>query len=70
MDLSHSVEELLELYISMSKFTVPELVQKKIGAIYLTHGEDDQEVHHFFQHLKNACLEMLKSVCLDFLPFL
>ena len=68
--LSQAVEELLDIYVSMSKGTVHEVVQKIIEAIYLAHGEDDQEVRHFFQHLVNACLEMLKSVCLHLLPFL
>ena len=45
----------------------PDVTQKKIKVIYSTHGEGDQEVGHFVQHLKNACLEMLKSVCL-YLP--
>ena len=68
--LSHTVKEILEVYISMSKDTVPKVVQKQIEMIYSTQVEDAQEVRHFFQHLKNACFEILKSVCLYLLPFL
>ena len=68
--LSQAVDELLDMYVSISKGMVPEVVQKHIEAVYLTHGEDDQYVRHFFQHLKNACFEILKSVCLYLLPFL
>ena len=68
--LSQAVEDLLSLYINMPKDTVPEVVQKQIQAIHLTHGEDDQEVRNFFQHLENVCLEILKSLCLHFLYFL
>ena len=68
--LSHTVKEILEVYISMSKDTVPKVVQKQIEVIYSTQVEDAQEVRHFFQHLKNACLEILKGVSLHFLPFL
>ena len=64
--LYQAVEDILELYVSMSKGTFPEVLQKQIEPIYLTHDENDQEVCHFFQHLENACLEMLKSVCLHF----
>ena len=49
--LTQAAEELLELYISMSKVTLTEVVQNHIDASYLTHGEDDQEVYNFFQHL-------------------
>ena len=68
--LLHAVEELLNMYVSMSKCTVPKVVQKDMKDIYLTHGEDNQDIHHFVQHPKNACLGMLKSVCLYFMPFL
>ena len=68
--LSHAVEELLNMYVSISKCTVPKVVQKDMKDIYLTHGEDNQEVHHFFQNLWNACLEIPKSVCLYLLSFL
>ena len=54
--LYQDFKDLLELYISMSKGTVPKEVQNYIKAIYSTYGEDDQEVRHFFQHLKTACL--------------
>ena len=47
--LSQAVKELLELYISISKATVPKIVQKQIEAICSTYIEDDQEVRHFFQ---------------------
>ena len=46
--LFQSVEELLELYVSMSMGTVPKVVQNYIKAIYLTHGEENQEARHFF----------------------
>ena len=35
--LSQAIEELLKLYVSMSKGTVPKVV-KKTKTIYLTHG--------------------------------
>ena len=49
--LTQAAEELLELYISMSKVTLTKVVQNHIDASYLTHGEDDQEVYNVFQHL-------------------
>ena len=40
--LSQAVEELFKIYFSMSKETVPEVVQKYIEVVYLTHVEDNQ----------------------------
>ena len=40
--LPQASEELLEFYVSMSKGTVPEVVQKQTEAIYLTHFEDNK----------------------------
>ena len=40
--LSQAIEDLLELYVSMSKDGVPEVVPKHTEVIYLAHGEDDQ----------------------------
>ena len=54
----------------MPNGVVPKVLKKHTKAIYLTHGEDDQDIRHFFQHLKTACLGMLKSACLRLLPFL
>ena len=68
--LSQAVEEILKLYISMSKDMVPKVVKKQVKEIYLTHSEDDPEVLNFFQNLENASLKMLKSVCLYLFPFL
>ena len=39
--LTQAAEELLELYISMSKGMVPKVVQKNIKAVYLTHDKDN-----------------------------
>ena len=50
--LSQAVEDLLGLYLSMSKGTVTEVVQKQIQAIHLTYGEDDQEVRNVLHHLE------------------
>ena len=49
--LSQAVEDLLEIFVSISKDMVTKVVQKQIETIYLTHDEDYQEVCHFFQHL-------------------
>ena len=68
--LYQAINELIKLYVSMSKSMLTEVVQKYIKEIYLKHGEDDQELSHFFQHLKNACLEILNIVCLHLIPFL
>ena len=68
--LSQVIEGLLDLYVSMSKVTGPKAVQKYTEEIYWTRGEDDQEVCSLYQHLESVYLEMLKSVCLQFLPFL
>ena len=40
--LSQAIEDLLELYVSMSKDGVPEVVPKHTEVIYLAHGEDNQ----------------------------
>ena len=45
--LYQAVEKILDIYVIISKREVDEVVQKQIEAIYLTHGEDDQEVHYF-----------------------
>ena len=37
--LSQAVEDILDVYVSMTKVTVPKVVQKQTEAIYLTHGE-------------------------------
>ena len=68
--LYQAADELLELYFSMSKGMVPEVVKKHTEAIYFTHGQDYREVRHFFQYPRNACLEILESVCLYLLPLL
>ena len=68
--LSQAVEELPNLYVSMPKGTVHKVVQKQIEVIYMTHGEDNKDVRHFVQHLKNVYLEMLKSLCLHLLTLL
>ena len=68
--LPQAAEDLLELYVGMSKGTVPKVVQKHTKSIYLTYGKDNQEVRHFIQQLNNASSEMLKSVCLCLLSFL
>ena len=60
--LSHAVKKLL-----ISKGKVPKVVQKQTEVIYLTHGEDDQDACNFFQEPENACLEIIKSMCLFFL---
>ena len=36
----------------------------------MTRGEDNKDVRHFVQHLKNVYLEMLKSLCLHLLTLL
>ena len=59
--LSQSTEELLDMYISMSKGMVPKVAQKQIEELYLRNGEDDQEVCHFVQHLKTHVWKYLKA---------
>ena len=61
--LYQTAKELFELYVMMSKGTVPKVLKKYTEEIYLTHGEDNQEVCHFFQNLENEYLEMLKIAC-------
>ena len=50
--ISQAVKDFLGLYVSMSKGTVTEVVQKQIQAIHLTYGEDDQEVRNVLHHLE------------------
>ena len=59
--LSQSNEELLELYVSMSKGTVPEVVQRQTKSIYLIHGEDDYKVRNFSSTWKNNVCKCLRA---------
>ena len=40
--LSQAIKDILELYVSMSKGVVTDVVQKYIEVINLAYGEDDQ----------------------------
>ena len=44
---SQAIKNLLNMYVSMSKGTVPEVVQQHIEDIYLTNSEADKEVRNF-----------------------
>ena len=59
--LSQPVKELLELYVSMPKGTVTKVMHKQIEAIYLTYGEDDQEVRHFSNIWKTHVWKFLRE---------
>ena len=67
--LSQAVEEPLYLYVSMPKVAVPKVVQKQIKAVYLTHGEDNQEVRYFSNTCKTHVWTFLRAYVYIFFPF-
>ena len=66
--LYQAVEELLDLYISMSKGTVTKVMKNQIEEIYSTHGEDNQEVCHFSNVSKTHACKCLRACVYIFCP--